>query len=262
MPDGETDLFAGSTHYYARYRPRYPEVMLHDLVAVTVAGRGDLLLDLGCGTGEVAIPLSAYFDRVVAADMDAEMVALARAKAAEQGISTIEWLVARAESLPFTDGDYDLVTAGSSFHWMDRAYLVGQIHRALITGGALGLIGGGSSPWKGTSPWHGIAVDVIKRWLGEKRRAGSGTFAVNKVHEDFLVPAGFRIETRDYRAEHVWTIDAIVGFLYSTSFAGPGVLGSDRAAFERDLRAELLAQSPGGTFHELLNFQLIIGFKD
>src|SRR6266702_2438779 len=71
---GET-IFHGTAWYYARYRPGYPQE-LFDLLR----GRFELdgtgrLLDLGCGTGQLAVPLAPLFEEVVAVDVDAGMLA-------------------------------------------------------------------------------------------------------------------------------------------------------------------------------------------
>ena len=55
------DLYRGSAGYYDRYRLPYPEAMIADLVRrAEVSGRGRLL-DLACGTGQLAFPLRSWF---------------------------------------------------------------------------------------------------------------------------------------------------------------------------------------------------------
>ena len=72
------DLYRGSAGYYDRYRLPYPEAMLADLAArAGVCGRGRLL-DLACGTGQLAFPLRRWFREVWAVDSEPDMVELAR----------------------------------------------------------------------------------------------------------------------------------------------------------------------------------------
>ena len=47
------------------------------------------------------------------------------------------------------------------------------------------------------------------------------------------------------------TVDDVVGTQFSYSFTSPARLGDRRAAFEADLRAELLAVDPAGTRYPL-----------
>jgi hypothetical protein len=50
------DLYQGNPEYYDRYPLPYPEAMIEDLIARTgVSGQGRLL-DLACGTGQLALP--------------------------------------------------------------------------------------------------------------------------------------------------------------------------------------------------------------
>jgi len=255
------NLFAGAAEFYARYRPAYPAWMLDDVRARTVGARGDRLVDLGCGTGEVTLPLRPYFTDVLAIDADPEMVRVAERKAAAAGATGVDWRVGRAEDLAWQE-PCDLVTAGSSFHWMDRELMSGRIFDALVSGGALALLGGGPAVWSGRSEWHDVAAAVLTDWLGPRRRAGSGVYSVDKVHEDFLGPARFRIETTEYTLPYRWTPDTITGYLLSTSFAGPQVLGDRQQAVERDLRERLLRLRPDGVFPEDISFFAIVGFKD
>jgi SAM-dependent methyltransferase len=198
---------------------------------------------------------------VTAIDNDPEMIAVARRKASEACVPNIDWVVGRAEDLAIAPATCDLITAGSAFHWMDRELLSQRAHAGLKDGAAFALIGGGSSVWEQNAEWHSIAVGCLRTYLGEPRRAGSRTYGVTKKHQDFLTPAGFSVESRDYPTEHSWTADAIIGYLYSTSFAGSQVLGDRREPFERDLRDALARAQPDGVFHEELDFYVIVAHK-
>jgi SAM-dependent methyltransferase len=67
-------IFAGTAAYYRRFRPPYPEALVANIVAVAGSGGRGRLLDLGCGTGQLAVPLSRHFRDVVAVDAEEEMV--------------------------------------------------------------------------------------------------------------------------------------------------------------------------------------------
>jgi hypothetical protein len=101
---------------------------------------------------------------------------------------------------------------------------------------------------------------VIRRWLGERRRAGCGVFeAPRQRHEEVLAAIGFRDITETvFTVCHRWTLDEFVGYLHSTSFASPGALGERQQRFQADLRCSLLAAEPEGRFSETLRFNCIV----
>lgn len=168
----KSDLFSGTADYYARY----PERLLQDIRELVEGVQADYLVDWGCGTGELALPLSPSFKRVRAIDIDPEMIVVARRRAAESGVTNVDWKVGRAEEFPIEPESCDVITAGSSFHWMDRELLSQRAHTGLRRGAPLVLVGGGSSVWDENAEWHSVAVRCLRKHLGEPRRARSATY--------------------------------------------------------------------------------------
>ena len=85
MTASSEDYFRSSAGYYTDYRKPY-SVELFDLMHDSFQQGGDsALLDVGCGTGQIALPLSSGFDRVVGVDLSAEMIDFARSRASELG---------------------------------------------------------------------------------------------------------------------------------------------------------------------------------
>ncbi len=118
MDDGvrfAADLFRGTAGHYDRYRLPYPEAMLTDLVRrAGVSGRGRLL-DLACGTGQLAFPLRHWFRQVWAVDQEPDMVEVVRAKAAAQGAGDVRPIVSDAETLDAEPGYFELAVIGNAF---------------------------------------------------------------------------------------------------------------------------------------------------
>ena len=69
--------------------------------------RGDRVLDVAAGSGNVAIPAALEGARVVASDLTPELLEAGRRHAREAGASNIDWRQADAEALPFGDGEFD-----------------------------------------------------------------------------------------------------------------------------------------------------------
>ncbi len=265
------DVFAGTAEYYARYRVDYPPA-LYELARRTFAlddePRGTLL-DLGTGTGFIAHELARHFARVVGVDVDADMLRHARDGADRRAITNASWRLMPAEEITQLDGTadgppYRLVTAGSAFHWMDQPRILEAMKSRLEPGGGIFLAGlpGFISidDTKQTDPLAAVIVPVVQKYLGKRRRAGSGTYSPPaKRWEDFLADAGYEGIEVGYEPFKVeFDLDGIVGLLYSTSFANRRVLGDRVEAFERDLRAAVLAFAPSGRYQRAYEAEWVL----
>ncbi len=103
---------------------------------------GQSVLDVGCGTGTLALYLAG---RVMpggsAAGVDAspEMINAAQAKASRKNID-LQFAVAAAQALPFADETFDAVTTSLTIHHVpeaDRPLAVRELLRVLRPGGEL-----------------------------------------------------------------------------------------------------------------------------
>jgi SAM-dependent methyltransferase len=143
LPRGKTVILAKTdAQIYAEHRPRYPQNLIDDLRGRTIGDHGGMLVEWGCGTGELTLPLSPYFDEVRAIDTNAERISIAEDGARKRDIDNIEWQVGRAESLEIGPKSCDLIASASAFHWMDRELLSERAFDGLKLGGALAITGG------------------------------------------------------------------------------------------------------------------------
>ncbi len=254
----QPSAFAGTALYYARYRPPYPDDFLCQLRSRAGTSGNGLLLDLACGPGRLAIPLAAHFHRVVAVDVEAEMIGVARVEARRRSASNIVWQVGRAEDLQLAPGSAELITIGEAFHRLDQARVLTLARDWLQPGGALVTLG--AEPiWRGEEPWKRILVETVKastgNALGDPEAAPWGGPA------DRLHAAGLQVEEHETRVDCTWTCDSIIGFMFSTSFASHQILGERAAAFEANLRDALLELNPDGHFPCLQRFSFTLGRK-
>jgi ubiquinone/menaquinone biosynthesis C-methylase UbiE len=103
---------------------------------------GQRVLDVGCGTGALALRMAQRGARVKAIDVSAEMLALAERRAAEAGladrIALVEMGVAELDGE--RAGTYDVVSSGlclSELSDDEVAYTLRQARRVLVPGGLL-----------------------------------------------------------------------------------------------------------------------------
>jgi trans-aconitate methyltransferase len=252
------DLYRGTAVYYDRYRVPYPALMLDDLAnRAELSGTGRLL-DLACGTGQVTFGLCSRFSAVVAVDQEDETVAFARSKAGRLGAINVTWLTAAAEQVQ-EDEPFELVTVGNAFHRLERRRVAALIFDWLVPGGHVALLWS-STPWTGAMDWQRAMGDVARRWshaAGATDRIPAGLDAAIAAEPNLAVLAAAGLDvvgTFDFPTLQTWTLDTLIGLMYSTSFLSRGALGDHADRFEHDLRDRLLAVNSDGVFHDEMTF--------
>src|SRR5579863_2249488 len=75
------------------------------------ARRGERILDLGCGDGQLTQRIAATGAAVTGVDASAEMAQAAQARGVVAD-------VALAESLPYAEGSFDAVFSNAALHWV------------------------------------------------------------------------------------------------------------------------------------------------
>jgi len=113
-------------------------MLLKELRALP-AGR---LLDIGCGTGELAARLAQRGWHVTGLDLCERMLHQARIKLNGDG-GSVHLTVGDSERLPFASGAFDAVTCANSFHhYPHQERVVSDMYRVLRPGGHLLLLDG------------------------------------------------------------------------------------------------------------------------
>ena len=217
--------FEGTADYYARFRPAYPATLIEKLAGLAgLRPDRDRVLDLGAGTGHVAVPIAVHALEVVAVEPDDGMVRALQARAP----SNVRVLQTRVEGMADL-GTFALATAGRSIHWFASDELFARL--ATITPRVALL---------GDLPRQSEAQAAVLDLAREFRTTESAQARDRRPFVELLAASPFsEVETISVETERTWTVDELIGLAYSTSFASVQRLGERRAEFEAAARARL-----------------------
>ncbi len=111
-------------------------------VATCGIRRGDQLLDLAGGTGDIAWLARGKGADVTVADINHAMLSVGRSRMDARGtVQGFDWAQVNAEALPFADGSFDHVTIAFGLRnvtWRDRA--LAEMYRVLRPGGRVHIL--------------------------------------------------------------------------------------------------------------------------
>jgi demethylmenaquinone methyltransferase/2-methoxy-6-polyprenyl-1,4-benzoquinol methylase len=134
------DLMSGGLHrpwkdlFVRRVRPR----------------RGEAILDMAGGTGDVAFRLARQGARVTVADINPDMLEVGRERARKRGLEGLDWAVENAETLRFGDAAFDAYTIAFGIRNVtDIEAALREAHRVLKTGGRFFCLEFSTTRWPG-----------------------------------------------------------------------------------------------------------------
>jgi SAM-dependent methyltransferase len=195
------DHFSRVAADYAARRPRYPPELFQYLASL--APSRDLAWDCAAGTGQASIPLGDWFERVVATDASAAMVAQADAH------PKVEYRVAPAERSGLSGRSVDLVTVAQALHWLPLEDFYPEVERVLVPGGIVavwtyGIIHVDAEPADGiVSRFYKDVVGVF--WPAERRHVESGYRTLPFPFAE-LTPPSFAMQVQ-------WTLAELLGYI-------------------------------------------------
>lgn len=234
------DPFTSTEAYYAQYRPGYGEQAIEHLRDQFQLDETSRVLDLGCGAGQLGIPVSEHVGTVVGMDPNERMLQEARSTATESGRTNVEWTVGSDADLSEDLGPFDLTTMGRSFHWMNQERTLDRLYRMTKPGGGIALLSDTEWFTRGTRAWQDVVYEAADEYVdGLPERTGP----IEEYQDpwDELIRAfGFvGVNKHEREFEREWTIDEIVGYCFSLSFCSPATFDGETDAFEADVRGRL-----------------------
>ena len=129
------DLFSKQSDEYAKYRPTYPKE-LYDWIISLLPGR-QRAWDCATGNGQVAVVLSEYVEEIEATDISQAQLNKAVQK------PNISYQVSQAESTPFPNDSFELITVAQALHWFEFDSFFQEVKRVLKPNGIVAIWGYG-----------------------------------------------------------------------------------------------------------------------
>ncbi len=118
-----------------RKRPPYPPETT-ETIAGLCPSENRRVLELGAGTGEIAIPLAGLMERVDAVEPSAAMTEVARL---QSGYERVHWYQTSAEQFGYDD-EYGLIVCAQCLGWMDWHAVFPKMAACLHSRGSLVIV--------------------------------------------------------------------------------------------------------------------------
>jgi trans-aconitate methyltransferase len=258
---GAMDLgFGGEVaDFYHQYRRGYPPAVFDTLAGVFSLTSDDIVIDLGCGTGQLTSPLAARVRAVAAVDPEPDMLARARRAAAGQSLTNVAWLLGADTDMPalaaLLGGQRaGAVTIGQALHWMHYRELFPTLAPLLRPGGGVAVITNGTPLWLQDSAWSQALRGFLERWLDTTLTSACGTDeASQQRYRDAMTAAGFEVTDASFEYTGELDLDHLIGGLYSAMRLPPP---DQRAAFAEQVRR---AVAPHERFTEPVLVRMLLG---
>jgi ubiquinone/menaquinone biosynthesis C-methylase UbiE len=198
------DLFSGHAADYALYRPTYPKA-LYDWIFERVE-HFNHAWDCGTGNGQVATILAERFKHVEATDISEAQMQQATP------LPNVRYHVCAAETSPFTEHSFDLITVGQALHWFDFERFNDEVKRvgkpnSIITVWTYELVR--------VSPEIDVVINDFYRntvgeyWDKERRH-------VENQYAD--IPFPYRnVEKKVFLQTYEWTLSQLCNYLHTWS---------------------------------------------
>ena len=258
--------FAGDiAGYYANFRRGYPPAALDFVVDALGVGADDLIVDLGCGSGQLTIPLASRVRHVLGVDPEPDMLALARRAAHHREVRAVTWMLGADDDVPALRGllgaeAVAAVTVSNAIHLMNSARLFADLHDVLPPAGSIAVIANGTPVWLQDRPWSRALRRFLEERFATTIDSACGTDEPSRRrYRAELETAGFLTSDQHITYRDLVEFDWLAGNVYSAMPTEWLPAREDRPLFERHLHDALRSAQPDGDFIEDVRVAILLG---
>jgi ubiquinone/menaquinone biosynthesis C-methylase UbiE len=238
---GRTIDFGRTVADYERHRPGFPDAFFSVLAARGWVESGQRALDLGTGTGSVAIGLAEAGLDVIGLDISSELLDGARHAANSRSLD-MRFVEGSAEATGQEDDSFDVVTAGQCWWWFDSDAAAKEAKRVLRPGGRLIICDFSYLPLGGNVSEK--TEQLILRHNPGWTKAGGTRIHPEQVSA--LDRGGYgSVESFSYLVDIPFTHEAWRGRIRTCNGVGSALRDDEVELFDADLAELLTLEFPG-----------------
>jgi SAM-dependent methyltransferase len=198
------DYFSSKSDAYAQFRPHYPASLYAYLASISL--RHELAWDCATGTGQAALGLAPYFDRIIATDASENQIAHARPH------PKISYQVAPAGKTSIPTSSADLIVVAQALHWFDLNEFYSEVERVLKPQGVI-------AAWSYNLLTVSANVDAVINRLYEKIVGAYWPEERNLVEDGYK---GLAFPFEEVNGPTVsmtatWSLEQLTGYLHTWS---------------------------------------------
>ena len=121
---------------YSKYRPGYPDSYFLLLQELGIGLKNQDILDIGMGTGALALPFAKQEAQVTGIDISRGQIEAAKTLASQKNLN-VRFIVAKAEETGLPDKSFDVITSSMSWGYLDQKKMPEEVARLLRENGLL-----------------------------------------------------------------------------------------------------------------------------
>ena len=133
-----SDWYASAAEAYVLARPAYPDMIIKHVISQAGLHQHSRILEIGCGPGTATAAFAKVGCKIDCVEPNPVFCGILQQQFADN--SEIRILNSGFEDADVEAGEYDLVLAATSFHWISPAIAYPKAHHALKATGKLALL--------------------------------------------------------------------------------------------------------------------------
>ncbi len=253
------DSFDDVADLYDRYRPAPPTRVVDALIKATGSGNGTRVVEFGCGTGQLSVPLATTGATLTCVEPGARLAAIAARNLSPFPLVTVE--CSTFEDWPVPIELFDAVVVANAFHWLDPDLRVTKPPALLRPDGSLAILHT-HHVWGGTTDFSEASQHAYLRTASpptsrsDHRIPTSCPVSYPELED---VPAFAGVRRERFEIPTRYTTTAYVGLLQTDSLVNT-LDPEPRRRFLHDI-ASLIDTSFGGVIERNYLYELVVATR-